>query len=335
MYRLVRALLFSLPAEFAHSLSLQSLKLLCSVRSSRYQPPEHSPCNVMGLEFSNPLGLAAGLDKNGDYIDALGVLGFGFIEIGTVTPNPQIGNPKPRLFRLRRTNAIINRMGFNNRGVDYLVENVKQRKYQGILGINIGKNKSTRLENALDDYEYCLEKIYPYADYIVINVSSPNTPGLRGLQHGKMLDDLLAGIKSKQQVLSKKHQRYVPIAYKIAPDLLEEEVVSICEKLNKFAIDGLIATNTTISRKGVEGSRYIDEAGGLSGEPIFGKSTETLKMFRDLLDDSIPIIGVGGVFSPLDAQTKLVTGASLVQIYTGLIYQGPSLIKQILTSLDS
>lgn len=333
MYRLLRALLFSLPAEFAHRLSLSSLKILLILKKNKYQPPEHSPKQVMGLEFKNPIGLAAGLDKNGDYIDALGSLGFGFIEIGTVTPKPQAGNPRPRLFRLRRSSGIINRMGFNNRGVDYLVENVKKRKYQGVLGINIGKNKSTKLEDALDDYEYCISKIFPYADYIVINVSSPNTPGLRGLQHGKMLDDLLEGIKKVQQSLSEEHKRYVPIAYKIAPDLLEEEVVSICEQLNKASIDGLIATNTTVSRKGIEGSRYVDEAGGLSGEPIFGKSTETQKLFRELLDESIPIIGVGGVFSPEDAKTKFVAGASLVQLYTGLIYLGPSLLKRILAEL--
>lgn len=333
MYRLIRIVLFSLPPEVAHSISLASIKLLSFIRRSDGMPPKSSPITVMGIPFNNPVGLAAGLDKNGEYVDALGSLGFGAIEVGTVTPKPQAGNPKPRLFRLTGVNAIINRMGFNNKGVDYLVEQVKNIQYRGVLGINIGKNKATRLENALDDYIYCMQKVYPVADYIVINVSSPNTPGLRGLQHGELLDALIAGIKDTQQQLARQYNKRVPVAYKVAPDLDQQEVTSICETFNQYKVDAIISTNTTVSRKGVESCQYAEQAGGLSGEPLFGKSTEVLHQFRMLLHDDIPIIGVGGIFSADDARSKITAGASLVQVYTGLVYKGPSLIKKMISVL--
>ncbi len=287
----------------------------------------------MGLQFQNPVGLAAGLDKNGDYIDALGSLGFGFIEVGTVTPRPQPGNPKPRLFRLPRAEAIINRMGFNNKGVDYLIEQVKKRRYQGVLGINIGKNFDTPIENAVDDYLYCLQKVYPVADYITVNISSPNTPGLRELQHGKLLKSLINRLKSEQFVLREEFGRIVPIAFKIAPDLDADEVQEMAAIFNETKIDALIATNTTSSRDGVEGLPHSQEQGGLSGKPIFKSSTEIMHAFRQQLDSEIPIIAVGGISSVEDAREKFSAGADLVQIYSGLIYQGPGLIKKIIKEI--
>ena len=287
----------------------------------------------MGLQFQNPVGLAAGLDKNGDYIDALGSLGFGFIEVGTVTPRPQPGNPKPRLFRLPRAEAIINRMGFNNKGVDYLIEQVRKRRYQGVLGINIGKNFDTPIENAVDDYLYCLQKVYPVADYITVNISSPNTPGLRELQHGKLLKSLINRLKSEQFVLREEFGRIVPIAFKIAPDLDADEVQEMAAIFNETKIDALIATNTTSSRDGVEGLPHSQEQGGLSGKPIFKSSTEIMHAFRQQLDSEIPIIAVGGISSVEDAREKFSAGADLVQIYSGLIYQGPGLIKKIIKEI--
>jgi len=287
----------------------------------------------MGLKFQNPVGLAAGLDKNGDYIDALGSLGFGFIEIGTVTPRPQPGNPKPRLFRLPEAEAIINRMGFNNKGVDYLIEQVKKRRYQGVLGINIGKNFDTPIEKAVDDYLYCLQKVYPEADYITVNISSPNTPGLRALQHGELLKSLINRLKSEQFVLREQYDRYVPVALKIAPDLDAQEIQEMAAIFNELKIDALIATNTTSSRDGVERLSHSQEQGGLSGRPIFKSSTEIMHAFRQQLDPKIPVIGVGGISSAEDAREKFSAGADLVQIYSGLIYLGPNLIKKIIKEI--
>lgn len=287
----------------------------------------------MGLQFQNPVGLAAGLDKNGDYIDALGSLGFGFIEVGTVTPRPQPGNPKPRLFRLPQAEAIINRMGFNNNGVDYLITRAKKRRYQGVLGINIGKNFDTPIENAVDDYLYCLRKVYPYADYITVNISSPNTPGLRELQHGELLKSLINSLKSEQFVLREQHGRYVPIALKIAPDLDEQEIQEMAAIFNEGKIDALIATNTSSSRDGVEELPQAQEQGGLSGKPIFKSSTEIMQSFRQRLDSEIAILAVGGISSIEDAREKLSAGANLVQIYSGLIYQGPNLIEKIIKEI--
>jgi len=291
------------------------------------------PVTCMGLTFKNPLGLAAGLDKNGECIDAFGAMGFGSIEIGTVTPRPQPGNDKPRMFRIVAAEGIINRMGFNNMGVDNLVENVKKAHFDGILGINIGKNKDTPVEQGKDDYLTCMDKIYPYAGYIAINISSPNTPGLRSLQYGEALDDLLAAIKIRQNDLQQIHHKYVPVAVKIAPDLSEEELIQVADSLVRHNIDGVIATNTTLDRELVKGLKHAEEAGGLSGRPVQLRSTEIVRRLALELQGRIPIIGVGGIDSLVSAREKMTAGASLVQIYSGFIYKGPPLIKEIVTHL--
>ena len=284
----------------------------------------------MGLRFENPLGLAAGLDKNGDYIDALGGLGFGFIEIGTVTPRPQPGNPRPRLFRLPEAEAIINRMGFNNLGVEHLVANAARRKYRGVLGINIGKNFDTPVERALDDYLFGLERVYGVADYVTVNISSPNTPGLRDLQRAAMLRALIEPLMQKQASLAATSERQVPLVVKVAPDLDSEEIDAMAETFNELQVDGVIATNTTARREGVTGLRHGDEQGGLSGRPLFSLATEVLSRFRRQLDESIALIAAGGVFTQADFEEKLARGADLVQIYTGLIYRGPGIAKTTL-----
>ncbi|MEZ0587192.1 quinone-dependent dihydroorotate dehydrogenase, partial [Escherichia coli] len=291
------------------------------------------PVNCMGLTFKNPLGLAAGLDKDGECIDALGAMGFGSIEIGTVTPRPQPGNDKPRLFRLVDAEGLINRMGFNNLGVDNLIENVKKAHYDGVLGINIGKNKDTPVEQGKDDYLICMDKIYPYAGYIAINISSPNTPGLRTLQYGEALDDLLIAIKNKQNDLQKIHQKYVPIAVKIAPDLSEEELIQVADSLVRHNIDGVIATNTTLDRSLVQGMKNCDQTGGLSGRPLQLKSTEIIRRLSQELNGRLPIIGVGGIDSVIAAREKIAAGATLVQIYSGFIFKGPPLIKEIVSNI--
>jgi dihydroorotate dehydrogenase len=287
----------------------------------------------MGIEFPNPVGLAAGLDKNGAHIDALAALGFGFIEIGTITPRPQAGNPQPRLFRIPEAKAIINRMGFNNDGVDQLIENVKAAQFKGILGINIGKNADTAVEDAVSDYLICLEKVYNYASYITVNISSPNTKNLRSLQSGDALTELLQTLKQRQLELAKENNHYVPIVLKVAPDLTPEDITFIAKQLLKFKIDGLIVTNTTLGREGVENLPNGNEAGGLSGAPVFEKSTECLRQFADVLDGQIPLIGVGGILSGNQAVVKQEAGASLVQIYSGLIYTGPTLIKDCVNAM--
>lgn len=337
MYSLAKKLLFSLDAETSHDLSLEWLGAaerlqLLKLFSRKVTADETT---VMGLTFPNRVGLAAGLDKNGDYFNALGQFGFGFVEIGTVTPLPQPGNPLPRLFRLEKEEAIINRMGFNNKGVDHLVGRVGRRRFKGILGINIGKNKSTPEENALRDYQICMEKIYPCADYITINISSPNTPGLRNLQFGEALEKLLQGVKQKQKQLEQLHQRYVPVAVKIAPDMTSDEIKSIAATLLNAEIDGVIATNTTVSRGAVKNSRYAGEAGGLSGRPLNEMSTQVIRLLADELKGSIPIIGVGGIFCGDDAREKINAGANLVQIYSGFIYRGPELIAEAAGAIAS
>ncbi|WP_041523136.1 quinone-dependent dihydroorotate dehydrogenase [Gilvimarinus agarilyticus] len=329
MYHAVRNLLFRLNPETSHELSLECLgagERLGVTRLMGSVPDD--PVEVMGLRFPNPVGLAAGLDKNGDYFNALGALGFGFVEIGTITPLPQPGNPKPRLFRLTGHHAIINRMGFNNKGVEHLVAQVKNRRYDGILGINIGKNAKTPVENALSDYRACLRKVYALADYVTVNVSSPNTPGLRNLQFGESLTELLAGIKREQRKLTEEQERYVPIAVKIAPDMDEAEIASVAETLLKLDIDAVIATNTTIGREGVETDPQHTEAGGLSGAPVRDKSTAVIAALAKMLNGRIPIIGVGGIDSAAAAVEKMAAGASLVQVYSGFIYQGPGLVKE-------
>jgi len=326
LYSLARPLLFSLAPERAHELTLSLLKSSHAMGMMR-QNVASKPVTCMGIEFPNPVGLAAGLDKNGAYIDALASQGFGFIEIGTITPRPQPGNPEPRLFRLPKAKAIINRMGFNNEGVDKLIENVKAAKFKGVLGINIGKNAVTPVENAVDDYLICLEKVYNYASYITVNISSPNTKNLRSLQSGDALTELLETLKNRQLELAQENQHYVPLVLKVAPDLEAEDIAFIAQQLLQFKIDGLIVTNTTLSREGVEGLEYAEEAGGLSGAPVFEKSTACLKAFADVLQGQIQLIGVGGILSGADAAAKKQAGASLVQVYSGLIYTGPTLVK--------
>ena len=332
LYSLARPLLFSLAPERAHELTLSLLKSSHKMGLMR-QNVAAKPVTCMGIEFPNPVGLAAGLDKNGAYIDALAGQGFGFIEIGTITPRPQAGNPHPRLFRLPQAKAIINRMGFNNEGVDQLVENVKAAKFKGILGINIGKNADTPVEKAVDDYLICLEKVYNYASYITVNISSPNTKNLRSLQSGDALTELLETLKNRQLELAQEYQHYVPLVLKVAPDLDETDIAFIAKQLLQFKIDGLIVTNTTLSREGVEGLAHAEEAGGLSGAPVFEKSTACLAAFAAVLKGQIPLIGVGGILSGADAVAKKQAGASLVQVYSGLIYTGPKLVKDCVDAL--
>ena len=332
LYSLARPLLFSLAPERAHELTLSLLKSSHKMGLMR-QNVAAKPVTCMGIEFPNPVGLAAGLDKNGAYIDALAGQGFGFIEIGTITPRPQAGNPHPRLFRLPQAKAIINRMGFNNDGVDQLVENVKAAKFKGILGINIGKNADTPVEKAVDDYLICLEKVYNYASYITVNISSPNTKNLRSLQSGDALTELLETLKKRQLELAQEYQHYVPLVLKVAPDLDNSDIAFIAKQLLQFKIDGLIVTNTTLSREGVEGLEHAEEAGGLSGAPVFEKSTACLAAFAAVLKGQIPLIGVGGMLAGADAVAKKQAGASLVQVYSGLIYTGPKLVKDCVDAL--
>ena len=329
MYSVLRKALFLLSGETAHELSMDSLGALSRLRLTGLlpKPTQQKAVTVFGLEFPNAVGLAAGLDKNGDYIDALGALGFGFIEVGTVTPKAQPGNALPRIFRIPEKEAIINRMGFNNKGVDYLVERVKRTTYKGVVGINIGKNKDTPEDQAVDDYLYCLDRVYEVADYIVINLSSPNTPGLRNLQFGDNLSQLLSALKQRQQALDQT-LRHTPILIKIAPDLTDEEVQTLASTFNELEVEGVIATNTTVSREEVSGFQYADEAGGLSGAPVREQANHVLKLFRERLDSKIPLIGVGGIMSPHEAEEKLRVGADLVQLYTGFIYRGPTLVRQ-------
>ena len=330
MYRLLRPALFQLDPETAHHLTLGSLSAAYSLGLSGIIAPHPAadPRTVMGLVFPNPVGLAAGLDKNGNCIDGLAALGFGFIEIGTTTPLPQPGNPKPRLFRLPRANAIINRMGFNNDGVDKLVENVRRADYRGILGINIGKNAATPIEKAADDYLICLRKVYAYASYVAVNISSPNTKHLRQLQDENALNSLLAQLKAEQRKLADTHGKYVPLVLKIAPDMEAEQIAAIARLLMQHRIDGVIATNTTLSREGVENLPHAEESGGLSGAPVRDKSTGVIRQLAAELRGALPIIGVGGILSGVDAAEKIRAGAALVQIYSGLIYRGPELVAE-------
>lgn len=330
-YPLIRKALFQLDPEHAHEVTFRQLRrihgspLLGLIRQS----VASKPVSCMGLSFKNPLGLAAGLDKDGECIDALGAMGFGSIEVGTVTPRPQMGNDKPRLFRIVEAEGLINRMGFNNLGVDNLVENVKPSHFSGVLGINIGKNKDTPVEHGKDDYLICMDKVYSYAGYIAVNISSPNTPGLRTLQYGEALDDLLGAIKAKQAELQHKHAKYVPLAVKIAPDLSHEELVQIADSLVRHRIDGVIATNTTLDRSLVAGLNHCTQSGGLSGRPLQQKSTEIIRLLAAELQGRLPIIGVGGIDSVIAAREKMQAGASLLQIYSGFIFKGPRLVKEI------
>ena len=333
-YALLRPALFALGPETAHLLTLNSLKALQLAGVAR-APRPRAACEraVMGLKFPNPIGLAAGLDKNGEYIDALATLGFGFIEIGTVTPRPQPGNPRPRLFRLPQANAVINRLGFNNEGVNRLVENVHRSKWRGILGINIGKNFNTPMEHAANDYRACLRKVYPLASYVTVNISSPNTKGLRDLQESVQLDALLSALSQERKALADQHARRVPLALKIAPDLEPAQIGAVADLLQKYGIDAVIATNTTLSRDGVAALPGGSEAGGLSGAPLTARSTGVVAQLARALQGAIPVIGVGGVMSGADATAKLEAGASLVQLYTGLVFQGPRLVAECLDAV--
>ncbi len=338
LYSLARKFLFSLDAEKAHGMSMSALSFMeaSGFAGLLAKPMVDDPVEVMGLRFPNQVGLAAGLDKNGDYIDGLARLGFGSIEIGTITPRPQEGNAKPRLFRIPEAHAIINRMGFNNAGVDRLLSNVRASNFArsgGILGINIGKNASTPIEKAAEDYLICLDKVYNDASYITVNISSPNTKNLRELQRDDALDDLLSQLKVRQEALSQKHGRHVPMALKIAPDLDDDQVLAIADALRRHRMEGVIATNTTLSRDGVEGMHNGTETGGLSGAPVFRKSTEVLRKLAIALQGEVPIIGVGGILSGQDAVAKIQAGASMVQIYSGFIYRGPDLIHEVASSL--
>jgi dihydroorotate dehydrogenase len=335
MFQLLRPALFALDPETAHHATLDALKTAHCLGTLPFvvKRPADDPRTVMGLNFPNPVGLAAGLDKNGGYIDALAALGFGFIEIGTVTPRPQPGNPKPRLFRLPQAQGIINRMGFNNNGVDALVSNVKRAKFKGILGINIGKNADTPIEKAADDYLMGLRKVYAHASYVAINISSPNTKNLRQLQGGDELDALLAQLKAEQEELAQRHGKYVPLAIKIAPDLDSEQIGQIAALLVKHRIDGVIATNTTLSREGVESLPHGNESGGLSGAPVRERSTAVIRQLAAELDGALPIIGVGGILKGADAVEKMQAGAALVQMYSGMIYRGWDLIAECAASI--
>ena len=314
--------------ESAHEFTIKALKMAGKLPFPIFPTPDN-PVEVMGLKFKNPIGLAAGADKNGEAIDGFGKLGFGFIEVGTVTPLAQDGNPKPRQFRILEAEGIINRNGFNNLGVDVLVENVKRVKYDGILGINIGKNAVTPIENALDDYQICLRKVYEYADYITVNISSPNTKNLRSLQYGEALDELLSGLKAEKARLSQKFQQYKPLVLKIAPDLTEEEIASVADSLIRHRIDGVIAGNTTLSRETVAGLINAEQVGGLSGKPLNALSTKLIMRLAKELNGALPIIGSGGIHSLASGQEKIDAGAKLLQVYSGLIYEGPGLIQTL------
>lgn len=335
LYDLARTLMFRLDAETSHELALSSMNLAASLGLPRLMGAsvQNLPTRVMGIRFPNPVGLAAGLDKNGTAVDGLAAMGFGFVEVGTVTPRPQSGNPKPRLFRIPEHKAIVNRMGFNNDGVDQLLKNLSRSRYDGVLGINIGKNKDTPNEKAHEDYLVCLRKVYPHASYITVNVSSPNTPGLRTLQFGDSLNSLLDALKTEQARQARLHGRYVPIAVKIAPDMVEEELGLVAGALKTYEMDGVIATNTTLSREGVEDSPIASEAGGLSGSPVRNRSTAVIRNLAEHLDGALPIIGVGGITEGFDAAEKIEAGASLVQVYTGFIYRGPQLVRDSVAAI--
>ena len=338
IYSLIRRILFSLDPEMAHNLGMSGIDLTHRLGMARLlaKPPPACPVCVMGLTFPNPVGLAAGLDKNGEHVDALAGLGFGFIEIGTVTPRPQPGNPKPRSFRIPERQALINRMGFNNEGVDKLLSNISGSSFVrggGILGINIGKNFDTPIEQAADDYLTCLARVYAAASYVAVNISSPNTKNLRELQKDEALDALLAALKAEQARLADKHGKYAPLILKIAPDLEETQIQSIADLLRQHRMDGVIATNTTLSRTGVEEFPHAQETGGLSGAPVFERSTVVLKKLSDALAGEVPVIGVGGIMKGADAAAKIEAGATLVQLYTGFVYRGPEIIGEAVKAI--
>ena len=329
MYRFIRSFLFLLNPELAHHISMKGLKLACFLGLIRRKNITSKPIMIMGLKFPNRVGLAAGLDKNAEYITALSKLGFGFIEVGTVTPRSQPGNSKPRSFRLIEEEGIINRFGFNNVGIDQFIKNIKKAKFKGVLGINIGKNFDTPIDRAVEDYLTCFRKAYRYAGYIAINISSPNTKNLRHLQSDKYLEILLKALKNQQKILHKKFKKLVPFVVKVSPDNSRKQLDSIAKLLLKYKVDGVIATNTTIDRKGILNSKYAMEEGGLSGAPLNKKSTNVIKHLNKCLDGKIPIIGVGGIITAEDGIEKIKNGASLIQIYSGLIFRGHGLVNEL------
>lgn len=335
LYKPLRTVLFQLEPETAHHWALRLLGLPGAVRLARIAARglPAAPRRVMGIEFPNPVGLAAGLDKDGERIALWGALGFGFVEVGTVTPLPQSGNLKPRMFRLPQAGALINRMGFNNQGVQQLVTRIRRSRFQGVLGVNIGKNAATPVERAADDYRAALRAVYPWASYVAANLSSPNTPGLRDLQYGDPLERLLDALKAEQQRLASEQGRYVPLAIKIAPDIADADLPAVGQALLRHEVDAVIATNTTFSRAGVEHLAHAQEAGGLSGAPLLARSTAVVSQLREILAEKMPIIAAGGILSGADAAAKIAAGASLVQLYTGFIYRGPRLIREAVEAL--
>ena len=334
-YPLARAAMFRLEPEAAHALAMKGLNAMAATGTAALVaatvPPD--PRTVMGITFPNPVGLAAGADKNGECIAGFGALGFGFIELGGVTPRGQPGNPQPRVFRLPQARGIINRLGFNNFGVDFLVEKLKHHTYKGVIGINLGKNLDTPLENAADDYAICYEKVYPFTGFATVNISSPNTKNLRQLQGEDELGPILARMKAEQKRLADRHGRYVPLVVKIAPDLDDTQIEAIARIVVKHGMDGITATNTTLSREKVAGQEHAEETGGLSGAPVFEASNKVIATLAHHLDGALPIIGVGGIMSGTDARAKIAAGASLVQFYSGLIYRGPGLVAEIARAL--
>lgn len=334
LFRLAQRALFVADPETAQFLALEGLRLGAATRATGllYDTPA-LPVECMGVHFGNPVGLAAGLDKDGEYIDALGSLGFGFIEIGTVLPRPQPGNPRPRVFRLPQARAVINRLGFNSKGVDHVVRQLERRRYEGVLGVNIGKNRDTPIDRAVDDYRYCMERVYRFADYITVNISSPNTEGLRQLQHGEYLDELLASLTAARAALADEHGRCVPLLVKVSPDLEKAEIDAMAEAFVRHRIDGVIATNTTLAREGVEGLPDAEQPGGLSGAPLKPRADEVQRLFRAALPAEISLIGLGGITRGEDAAEKIALGARLVQFYTGMIYQGPGLISECVEAI--
>jgi len=336
LYRIAKKFLFATEPEWAHEKSLDSLRLGHKLGATRFLCKTASlPRECMGLKFPNPIGIAAGLDKNADYFEALGDLGFGFIEVGTITPRPQPGNPKPRVFRIPAAQAMINRLGFNNKGVDYLVENVRNHRFKGILGINIGKNFDTSIENAAQDYLHCLQKVYAFADYVTVNISSPNTRNLRDLQEAESLNHLLGKLSEEREILADRYGKRVPIAIKVSPDLTEEAIAEIATIVSSNGMDAVIATNTTVSRTGIEGLKHADETGGLSGQPLKPLADKALRLFRQHLADETALIGVGGITTGQDAVDKLNGGADLVQFYTGMVYRGPELFGECLEAIST
>lgn len=336
LYRtFARPVIFMADPERAHGLTIKGAHFIQNSPFAKLfsQSVPDSPVEVMGLKFKNPLGLAAGLDKDGEAVDFFGSLGFGFIEVGTVTPRPQEGNPRPRMFRVIDAQGIINRMGFNNKGVDNLVHNLKSVRYDGIIGVSIGKNETTPLDKAADDYLLCMEKVYPYADYIAVNISCPNTPDLTDLQQSDTFTNLIKPLKDAQAKLSEANGTYVPLVVKISPDLCDNELRSLCKVCMEQHVDGISCTNTTVSRDIIHGMSHANEWGGLSGQPLFHRSTRILKLVSEMVDNSIPLIGVGGISNAVQAREKIEAGASLVQIYSSLIYQGPHVIKEIVSNI--